>query len=91
MAEVRPEPEVRREAHVVRRRDDDVGHDPALQTAHPVRQHDLRNSTHGGEALGQQRQGGIGALVVGEADEAHPRPRQHRAEHVQPVQPQIRS
>ena len=77
---------MRGEPHVVRRRDHHVGDDPALEAAHPVGEHDLRDPAEGLEALSEQPHRGVGALVVGEADEPHPRERQHRAEHVQPVQ-----
>jgi hypothetical protein len=74
---------VGREAHVVGRRDHDVGDDPALQAPHPIGQHDLWDTTELLEALSQHRQRRLRSLVGGEAHEPPPRPGQHRAEHVQ--------
>ncbi len=53
-----------REPDVVRGRDDDVGHDPALQAAHPVREHHPRDAAEDLEALGQHPQRG-GLLLIG--------------------------
>ena len=81
-AEVRPEPVVRREAHELRRRHDNVGDDAALQAAHAIREHDLRGAAETLEALGQQphRRGRL--LVAGDTHEPPPRPRKHGAEHL---------
>jgi hypothetical protein len=77
---------VRGEPHVVGGGHDLVRDHPAFQTAHPVGEHHTGNPTQVLEALREQRQRRLGALVVGEPHEPHPRPRQHRAEHVQPAQ-----
>ena len=63
----------------------DVGDDAALQAAHPVRQHLARHPAEDLEALRQHRQRRLRLLVRGEPHEPDPRPRQHRAEHVQPA------
>jgi len=86
LAEVGPEPVVSSEAHVLTRRHDLVRDHPAFQAAHPVGEDDAGNPTQGVEALREQRQRRLGALVVGEAHEPDPAPREHRAEHVQPAQ-----
>ena len=75
--------DLRREPHVLRSRDHDVGDHPGFQAAHPVRQHRLRHPAQDLETLGQQRQRRRGLLVGGEPHEPEPRPSQHRAEHVQ--------
>ena len=82
LAEVRPEPVVRREPDVVRRRHHHVSDHAGLQAAHPVGEHDLRDPAERLETLRQHRQSGVGAFIVGEAHEPHPRPGQHRAEHM---------
>ena len=86
LTEIRPEPIMGREPHIAGGRYDHVGHDAALQTAHPVGQHHTGHPAQDVEALRQQRQRRVRALVVGETHEPHPAPRQHRAEHVQPAQ-----
>jgi hypothetical protein len=85
VAEVGPEPVVGREPHVVGTGHDDVGDDPALQAAHPISQHDLRDTAEDLEALGQHAQRGGLLLIGGEPDEPEPRPGQHRAEDVDPA------
>jgi hypothetical protein len=74
-----------READIVSGRNHLVGDHPALQAAHPVGEHDVRDTAELLEALRQHRQCGLGPLVVGEPHEPDPRPGQHRAEHVQPA------
>ena len=86
LTEVGPEPMMGGEPHVGAGRHDPVGDHPALQTPHPVGQHHPGHPTQDLEALREQPQRGVCALVTGEADEPHPRPGQHRAEHVQPTQ-----
>ena len=83
LAEVGPEAVVGGEGDVARCRDDDVGDDPALETAHPVGEHDRGHPAERLEALGEEAQGGRLGLVGGEADEAHPAPGEHGAEDVQ--------
>ncbi len=85
LAEVRPEPIVSREPHVLGRGHHNVGNHPRLQAAHPIGEHRLGNPAENLEALGQQRQGCPGLLVSGEPHEPEPRPRQYCAEHVQPA------
>ncbi len=67
-----PEPVVGGEPDVVRGRDDDIRDDAALQTAHPVGQHDLRDAAEDLEALGQHAQRGGLLLIGGEPDEPEP-------------------
>jgi hypothetical protein len=86
LAKVRPKPIVHGEADVLRCRDHLVRDDPAFQAPHPIREHHARDTAEHLEALGQQSQRRVGALVIGEAHEPHPAPRQHRAEHMQPTQ-----
>ena len=83
LAEIRPEPVVRREPQVLRRGHHDVGDHPALQAAHPVGQHLARHPAQHLEALRQHRQRRLRALISGEPHEPDPAPGQHRAEHVQ--------
>ena len=83
LAEIRPEPVVRREPQVLRRGHHDVGDHAALQAAHPVRQHLARHPAQHLQALRQHRQRRLRALISGEPHEPEPAPRQHRAEHVQ--------
>ena len=85
LAEIRPEPVVRREPHVLPGGHHDVGHDAAFQAAHPVRQHLAGYPAQDLEALRQQRQRRGRPLIGGEPDEPEPAPGQHRAEHVQPA------
>lgn len=73
---------VGREPDIVRRPDDDVRDDPALQTTHPISEHDLRDPAEDLEALRQHAQRGGLLLIGGEPDKPEPRPREHRAEHV---------
>ena len=82
MTEVGPEPVVAGEPDVVRCRHHDIGDHVALQTRHPVREHDLRNPAELLEALRQQPQRGGLLLIGSEADEPEPRPSEHCAEHV---------
>ena len=85
LAEVRLEPVMTGEADVLRRRHDHVGDHAAFQAAHPVSEDLARHPAEGLEALGQQAQCRLRLLVGGEPHEPDPRPRQHRAEHVQPA------
>ncbi len=84
LAEVRPEPVVRREPHVVRRRDHPVRDHAALQARHPVREDHLRHPAHDLEALREHAQRRGRGLIGGEPHEPEPAPRHDRAEHVQP-------
>jgi hypothetical protein len=63
---------VEREGEIAGSRHDDVGDDPALETAHPVGEHDRGHAAQGLEALGEQREGRRLALVGREPDEADP-------------------
>jgi hypothetical protein len=83
LAEVGPEAVVQSEAHVGRRGHDDIGHDPALQAAHAVGQHDLGHRPQRFEAAGQHLQGRGRLLVGGETYEAPTRKGHHRTEDVQ--------
>jgi hypothetical protein len=85
LAEVRPEPVVSGQPHVVRRRDDHVGDHAALQTCHPVGQHHLRHPAQLLQALREQREGRLRPLIGGEPHEPVAAPGQHRAEQVQPA------
>lgn len=82
MTEVRPEPVVGREPHVVGTGHDDVRDHAALQAAHSVGEHGLADPAEDLEAVREHPQRGGLLLISGEADEPEPRPRQHRAEHV---------
>ena len=63
----------------------DVGHDAALEAAHPVRQDNGRHASEDLEAFGQQCQGG-GLIFTGrEADEPDTAPGQNGAEDVDAV------
>jgi len=77
---------VRGETHVLTRGHDPVRDYATFQAPHPVGEHHARDPAEGLEALREQRQGRVGALVVGEAHEPDPAPREHGAEHVQPAQ-----
>ena len=74
------------EADIVRARHHHVRDHPRLQTAHPVGEHHGRDAAERLETLHQHLEGRGRAFVVGEPDEPHPGPGQHRAEHVQPGQ-----
>ncbi len=76
---------MRGEPHVLRGGHHDVGDHAALQAAHPVREHLARHPAQDLEALRQHRQRRLRLLISGEPHEPDPRPRQHRAEHVQPA------
>jgi hypothetical protein len=82
MTEVGSEPVVAAEPDVVRGRDDHVGDDTALQAAHPVGEHDLRDAAEDLEALRQHRQRGRLLLISSAPDKPESRPAQDRAEHV---------
>jgi hypothetical protein len=85
LTEVRPEAVVGGEAHIVGVRHDHVGHHAGFEAAHSVGQHHRRHAAQLLEALGQQLQGGLAALVGGEAHETVTAPGQHGAEHLQAV------
>jgi hypothetical protein len=73
------------ELHVVGRGDHDVRDDTALEAAHPVREDLGRDPADRLEALREHGHRGGGLLVGGEPHETNPRPRQHRAEHLDPA------
>jgi hypothetical protein len=85
LTEVRPEKVVRREADIGRGRDDDIRDDATFQAPHPVGEHRAGHPTQLLETLGQHAQRGLGPLIGGVTHEPHPRPGQHRAEHMQPA------
>jgi hypothetical protein len=66
LAEVRPEPVVGGQPHVVRRRDDHIRDHAALQTRHPVGEHHLRHPAQLLETLREQREGRLRPLIGGE-------------------------
>jgi hypothetical protein len=80
LAEVGPESVVSSEPDVVGVGDDHVGHLPGPQAGHPVREDHRRDPACLLEALREEAQGGLPALVGGEADEPPTAPGQHRAE-----------
>ena len=83
LAEVGPEAVSGGEPDVAGGGDDDVGHHAALETPHPVGEHDRRDAAELREALGQQAQGRRPALGGREPDEPDPAPGEHGAEDVQ--------
>ena len=85
LAEVRAEPVVGGEGHVVRGGHDHVRDDPALQARHPVGEDLARDPAEDLEALRQHAQRRLGAFIGGEAHEPDPGEGQHRAEHVDPT------
>ena len=72
LAPVRPEGVVAGEADVARGGHHLVRDHAALQAAHPVREHHLRDPAELLEALSQHRQRGLGPLVAGEPHEPDP-------------------
>ncbi len=85
LAEVEPEAIVGGEGDIARCRHHDVGHDPALETAHAVGEQDAGHPAEQLEALGQQRQRRGLVLSLGEAHEAPAAPGEHGTEDLQPV------
>gem|GEM_PF-4322688 len=85
LTEFRPKTVMQREPHVITCGDNTIRHDPTLQAAHPVGQHDLRHPAHLGEALAEHRQRRGRLLIGGEPHEPPPRPRQYRTEHMHPA------
>jgi hypothetical protein len=72
LAEVGPEPVVRGEPHVLRRRHHHIRDHPCLQAAHPVGQHGLGHPAQGLETLRDQRHGRGALLIGGEPHEQEP-------------------
>ncbi len=83
LTEIRAEPIVQGQADIGRRGHHDVGHDAALQAAHPVGQHHPGHRPEGFEAAGQHLKGGRGALIGGKTHEPPTRKGHHSAEDVQ--------